>query len=426
MENLQDTEMELLPIETEQSDVVRLRDDSDGGECEIDNSGERAAAEDDWADTRPLLTQTVKRTEGGSEVIRAVFIVILCSLSVLFYSGLAAAKFRVYLSDGVPAMLMSDALAHSSAEGEYVYGINGALLNILSAPMKKTYPRFEFPKPSEKSDTELDETEPQAEDEPQDAESDSPVMPVKSAAEVRTYPIVEMDLSSKADGGLSFHNETAYSPDAAALLASALPIRSPDETAESYGDDAPLVLILHTHGTESYSPEGSSEYDDTQTFRSEDVSENVVAVGAVMADVLQENGINTIHCTIMHDKDSYRDSYSRSLETIKSFIKEYPSIQYIFDVHRDSVIQSDRTCIRPVTEIDGVEAAQFMTVVGTNFKGADHPNWEKNLALAVRLQSKLAEKYTNFVRSINLRSAGFNANTRPARCCSKSARAETR
>ena len=49
-----------------------------------------------------------------------------------------------------------------------------------------------------------------------------------------------------------------------------------------------------------------------------------------------------------------------------------------------------------------------MLLVGTNEKGADHPEWESNLTIASKLQSKLIQKYKNFARPINIRGASFN------------------
>ena len=49
-----------------------------------------------------------------------------------------------------------------------------------------------------------------------------------------------------------------------------------------------------------------------------------------------------------------------------------------------------------------------MLVVGTNEKGADHPDWETNFTVATHLQSKLTATYDNFARPINIRGASFN------------------
>ena len=49
-----------------------------------------------------------------------------------------------------------------------------------------------------------------------------------------------------------------------------------------------------------------------------------------------------------------------------------------------------------------------MLVVGTDEAGANHPDWEKNLTVAVHIQQYLTQQYTDFARPINIRSATFN------------------
>ena len=127
-----------------------------------------------------------------------------------------------------------------------------------------------------------------------------------------------------------------------------------------------------------------------------------------MAEYFNSVGIPTVHCKEMLDKDSYRDAYAKEAETIKAYIKEYPSIKYVFDVHRDSVIGSNYEKYRPVTVIGGKTVAQFMCVVGSNFKGADHDGWENCFGLAVKLQARLWERSSSLVRRISLRGASYN------------------
>ena len=230
----------------------------------------------------------------------------------------------------------------------------------------------------------------------------------ESAEDAQTvrYPIQAADI-----GGKDLHallNETTYEPDTEALLSSALPFPDLSEHMEKYGPDAPYILILHTHGTESFSPEGADTYTTSDSFRSNDVSKNIVAVGAVMAETFERAGIPTLHVTEMFDEQSYQDSYSRAAAAIREYIKEYPSIQIVLDVHRDSIIRADMTKIRPVTTVDGKDTAQFMTVVGTDFKGANHPDWTKNLSFALKIQENLMERADRFARTVNLRGAGFN------------------
>lgn len=224
---------------------------------------------------------------------------------------------------------------------------------------------------------------------------------------VKKYPIVSMDLSYKSLGEYYIGNETTYSPDIKALLEkeNAVPAFSSYENS-----DGPLVLILHTHGTESYAEEGKSFYidDGGDISRTDDTKKNVVAVGKVMADILNENGIGTVHCTIMHDKESYQDSYTRAAESIKRYLAKYPSIKYVFDVHRDAILKSDGSLVKAVTEINGEKVAQVMSVVGSNYKGADYKDWEDRLSLALKLKSKLSEKYPLLSRPVYLRGAAYN------------------
>ncbi len=174
-------------------------------------------------------------------------------------------------------------------------------------------------------------------------------------------------------------------------------------------DDEPLVLILHTHATEAFSSENSISYtEETNVPRSNDPKQNIVAVGALMADTLNSQGVPTLHCDTMHDLQSYKDSYARSAETIQKYLKEYPSIKYVFDVHRDSIISSDGTKYRPVTLDKNEITAQVMIVVGSDARGADHPNWQENMKLALTLEEHLLSDVPGIARAINLRSSSFN------------------
>lgn len=219
--------------------------------------------------------------------------------------------------------------------------------------------------------------------------------------------LVSVDLSAEP---MTLINQTSYTPDLTKLLVS-----GESETASyslASSSELPLVLILHTHGTEAYAPEDLI-FDEDYTFRSDDITQNVVAVGEVLAQTLEENGINTIHCEIMHDLESYTESYTKSAETAAAYLEKYPSIKYVLDVHRDAIYDSDGNILRPVTQYNGSSAAQVMLVVGTDERGADHSGWLENLTNAAKLQYSLFLRCPLVVRSINLRSASFNQQCRP-------------
>jgi len=208
-------------------------------------------------------------------------------------------------------------------------------------------------------------------------------------------------MSSSAPDALALINETPYEPDLHALVTAGRTIPPYSELTARYGADAPVVLILHTHATEAYADSAGSD------FRSTDSSENVTAVGSLIADRLAESGIGVIHCTELFDSPDFSMAYYNAALAIRTYIEEYPSISYILDIHRDSIL-SGETYVRPVTETDGEDTAQIMFVVGTDHGGSGHTGWQDNLALASRLQQSLNEKYPSLMRDINLRSASFN------------------
>ena len=185
-----------------------------------------------------------------------------------------------------------------------------------------------------------------------------------------------MDLSSASS---EWENQTAQGLDSAAIL-SDFNARYP-ETAERIAQDAdqPLVLILHTHTTEGYSAEGAISWDGTGDFaRSEDGENGVGAVGAVLAERLRANGIPTVHCVLSHDRDadgsvSNAGSYARAAETIAHYRALYPSIRYVFDLHRDVVFDESGNAIRPIASVGGEAVAQVMAVAGVADGGeTDH------------------------------------------------------
>lgn len=170
----------------------------------------------------------------------------------------------------------------------------------------------------------------------------------------------------------------------------------------------PMVLIVHTHGTESYLPAGVDYYMADENFRSVVESETVVAVGTVLANALNSKGIVTLHDTTMYDKDDFSSAYSNSKEAVALAIAKYPSIKYVIDLHRDAVFNSEGVNQKPVTTINGKQVAQAMLVMGTNQGGAIHPNWAQNLTVAVSLQNILNTDYPTLMRPICLRTASFN------------------
>lgn len=170
----------------------------------------------------------------------------------------------------------------------------------------------------------------------------------------------------------------------------------------------PMVLIIHTHGSESYLPKGCDFYSPDEDYRSDNESETVVHIGEILCEKLNYFGIPTIQDKTMHDIPDYNQSYNNSLAAIKDILAKYPSIKFVIDLHRDSVFDSAGNNIKPVTTINGKECAQLMLVMGTNEQGIPHPNWRENLTFAAYLQQEINEIYPTLARPVNLRTAEFN------------------
>lgn len=231
------------------------------------------------------------------------------------------------------------------------------------------------------------------------------------------YPITEIDMSLGSAKGevLLRDSDSGRSVDIKTLLASPYPQALRQDGISKVGTKAePLVLILHTHATESFAEEGAASYTSAALFRSEDTSKNMVAVGRVMTEILNSRGIPTLHCEVLHDAEDYNASYDNSLATVKKYLKEYPSIKYVFDLHRDAMIRESGEALKPVCTINGKPTAQVMTLVGTDAGGADHSLWqENNMNLAVKLQYRLTSEYNGMARPINLRKLSFHQQYAP-------------
>lgn len=220
------------------------------------------------------------------------------------------------------------------------------------------------------------------------------------------YPVIAKNLSTESVHYLN--NQTKYSPDTYAL------IKNKPEALENIHPDEPTVLIVHTHGLESYNMcNTDGYYSNILATRSEKESENVVRMGNKITEILENFGINTIHCKTLCDKDSFVYAYSTSSEIVSEYLKKYPSIKIVIDLHRDSIESADRTKTKPVFSFAGRDTAQLMFVVGTDEAGATHPNWQENLSFALHLQSEISKDYPELFRKINLRSASFNQQLSP-------------
>lgn len=177
------------------------------------------------------------------------------------------------------------------------------------------------------------------------------------------------------------------------------------------GED-PTVLIVHTHATECYTPAKGEDYAQYGAFRTLDENYNMVSIGAEVARILTAGGVSVIHDTTYHDYPSYNNSYSNSRKAIKTYLKEYPSIRIVLDIHRDASGDLNNQMVT-VGSVGGQRSAQLMLVVGTHISGGSKHPWQENLALALKTSVLLEQTDPGLTRYVSLRSERFNMDLSP-------------
>ena len=198
-------------------------------------------------------------------------------------------------------------------------------------------------------------------------------------------------------------NETGYAVDGRSLLtqppAAALP-------AEGY-----QILIIHTHATEAYTPEGDDVYEAQGDHRTTDKAHSVVQVGQALADALEGCGLRVLHDTELYDWPSYNGSYGRSEQAIRGYLEAHPEIGMVIDLHRDALGDEERV-YKTLSDETEPAAAQLMFVVGTD-ENLEHSGWRDNLALAMSLQGLTEAKYPHLTRPTLLSCYRYNQQLTP-------------
>jgi len=171
-------------------------------------------------------------------------------------------------------------------------------------------------------------------------------------------------------------------------------------------NDKPQILIYHTHAHETYADSRSGNQDDT-----------VVGVGTELTDILQ----NTYGYNVIHDKTGYdivngeldrSYAYHQAKVGVTNILKQYPSIEVVIDLHRDS---GDA---RNVT-INGEKTAQVMLFNGLS-RDKDgpitylaNPSLQTNIAFSLQMQLKARELFPSLFVKNYLKNYRYNMHLRP-------------
>lgn len=203
---------------------------------------------------------------------------------------------------------------------------------------------------------------------------------------------------------ISIKNQTSYKIDTEAILEQGIPF--------TIDNSSPTVLILHTHGTESFTPSEKYNFTHTSNTRTTDENFNVVRLGHELSQALTKLNVSNIHDTTLYDYPDYNSSYDNAFYGIKAMLNKYPGISIIIDLHRDAVNTETGETVKLTGNVNGEKAAQIMFVIGTDECGFAHPDWERNLKFATLMQQHLYNISPELVRPIMLRTSRFNQHFR--------------
>lgn len=160
--------------------------------------------------------------------------------------------------------------------------------------------------------------------------------------------------------------------------------------------DEPVILIYHTHTSESYLPAGGKEH----IYPKGDI----VLVGKHLQQILTEKyNVKSVGCEEVHDQIPFRESYQRSQVTVKKYLAEFPSLRAVLDIHRDATPGIKARCL-----IDNQSTATISIVVGSDKMGLPHPNWKANYQFANRLADNMNLYYPGFNSRVLVSDARYN------------------
>ncbi len=170
-------------------------------------------------------------------------------------------------------------------------------------------------------------------------------------------------------------------------------------------DEAPQILIYHTHSLEGFIDSRPGERSDT-----------IVGVGDRLAEILtKEYGYGVLHHTEEYDT-TRDDAYANSLPGITKVLEENPGIQVVIDLHRDAGVKGVRRAI----DLNGKPTATFMLFNGLsrtrktgNIEYLYNPYLEDNLSFSFQMQVKAGEYYPGLTRKIYLKAYRYNMHLKP-------------
>ena len=227
----------------------------------------------------------------------------------------------------------------------------------------------------------------------------APTETLAAPTDALTAPDAPVFTAEEAEA-IRFRGNCSYEVDKAALLLR--PLDWPKEAG-------PKLLIIHSHSCEAYTQSEAHSYIPSESYRTLDLANNMIAVGDALAEELAALGVEAIHDRTLNDYPSYNRSYAVAREKIQANLAQYPSLVMVIDLHRDALDQP----VRETVERDGKTLAPLMLVIGTDEGGLSHPHWDRNLSCGLKLQALANRDFPGLFKSLSFRASRFNGDLTP-------------
>lgn len=158
----------------------------------------------------------------------------------------------------------------------------------------------------------------------------------------------------------------------------------------------PVILVYHTHITESFVPDSGVEYTENPEL-------NVARLGEELVKLLRDN----YGLPVLHDRQIFdiprNLAYEKARPAIGEVLSDNPQVEVVVDLHRDGVARDITT-----TVFQGHPMGKVLMVVGTG-----HPGWETNFRFALRLQQELEAVAPGLSRGIRQYRFRYNQDLHP-------------
>lgn len=165
------------------------------------------------------------------------------------------------------------------------------------------------------------------------------------------------------------------------------------------------ILLYNTHTSESYSNSEKYKFEYTGTMRTTDANYNMLVIAKELSKNLTQKGFECVQNTTPHDYGTYTSAYAKSRVTVQNALTQINGAGIMIDVHRDA---AGDLSYRPVANINGVQVAQVMLVMGVGTSSVPNENWEENLKLALKLQQLADKVYPGLFRPMYIRNSVYN------------------